>query len=87
MEEMTTDDAIKYQRRFAKYERELVRCGGDIQALSRFTNAQVVAFRKILKKYKVRVSYSNRFCTRVLSRVLTPIAEMDWLDILDRPLQ
>ncbi|KAF7547105.1 hypothetical protein G7Z17_g7947 [Cylindrodendrum hubeiense] len=52
LEEMTTDDAIKYQRRFAKYERELVRCGGDIQALSRFTNAQVVAFRKILKKYK-----------------------------------
>lgn len=63
---MTPDDAIKYQRRFAKYERELVRCGGDIQALSRFTNAQVVAFRKILKKYKVRVSYANRFSSRVL---------------------
>lgn len=70
MEEMTTDDAIKYQRRFAKYERELVRCGGDIQALSRFTNAQVVAFRKILKKYKKwtgSTSLTGRFNDNVLS--------------------
>ncbi|KAF7549945.1 hypothetical protein G7046_g8173 [Stylonectria norvegica] len=47
------DTSLKYQRRFAKYERELLRCGGDIQALSRFANAQVIAFRKIVKKYKV----------------------------------
>ncbi|KAH8699775.1 hypothetical protein BGZ61DRAFT_477744 [Ilyonectria robusta] len=70
LEEMTTDDAIKYQRRFAKYERELVRCGGDIQALSRFTNAQVVAFRKILKKYKKwtgSTSLTGRFNDNVLS--------------------
>ena len=50
---MTEDSAIKHQRRFAKYERELLRCGGDIQALERFVKAQTVAFRKITKKYKV----------------------------------
>ncbi|RMJ11783.1 hypothetical protein CDV36_008574 [Fusarium kuroshium] len=50
--EMTEDSAIKHQRRFAKYERELLRCGGDIQALERFVKAQTVAFRKITKKYK-----------------------------------
>ncbi|KAJ6436254.1 reverse transcriptase [Purpureocillium lavendulum] len=44
--------SLKRQRRFAKYERELMRCGDDIQALSRFANAQIVAFRKILKKYR-----------------------------------
>lgn len=47
--------SLKRQRRFAKYERELLRCGEELLALSRFANAQVVAFRKILKKYKVRV--------------------------------
>lgn len=46
--------SLKRQRRLAKYERELLRCGEDVQALSRFANAQVVAFRKILKKYRVR---------------------------------
>lgn len=46
--------SLKRQRRFAKYERELLRCGEDILALARFANAQVVAFRKILKKYRVR---------------------------------
>jgi hypothetical protein len=44
---------LKQQRRFAKYEREVLRCGEDINALSRFINAQVIAFRKITKKYKV----------------------------------
>ncbi|KAK2589452.1 hypothetical protein QQS21_012871 [Conoideocrella luteorostrata] len=44
--------SLKRQRRFAKFERELLRCGEENQALSRFANAQVVAFRKILKKYK-----------------------------------
>ncbi|KAJ6436553.1 hypothetical protein O9K51_10920 [Purpureocillium lavendulum] len=48
--------SLKRQRRFAKYERELMRCGDDIQALSRFANAQIVAFRKILKKYRVRIN-------------------------------
>ncbi|KAM3429021.1 hypothetical protein MY4824_008503 [Beauveria thailandica] len=44
--------AMKRQRRFAKYERELLNCGDDIYALERFCQAQVTAFRKILKKYK-----------------------------------
>lgn len=44
---------MKRQRRFAKYERELLNCGDDIYALERFCKAQVTAFRKILKKYKV----------------------------------
>ena len=43
----------KRQRKFAKPNRELARCGLEIQALERFVNAQVVAFSKILKKYKV----------------------------------
>ncbi|KAH7149527.1 SPX domain-containing protein [Dactylonectria estremocensis] len=69
-EDMMAEDAIKFQRRFAKYERELVRCGGDIQALSRFTNAQVVAFRKILKKYKKwtgSTTLTARFNDNILS--------------------
>lgn len=51
-DENVPNDALKYQRRYAKYERELLRCGGDIQALQRFVRVQCVAFRKILKKYK-----------------------------------
>lgn len=45
---------IKHQRRFIKYDRELMLCADDINALTRFANAQIVAFRKIIKKYKVR---------------------------------
>lgn len=52
-EEPTTSQLLKRQRRVAKYERELLRVGDDIQALSRFASAQIVAFRKIVKKYKV----------------------------------
>ncbi|KAI8267782.1 hypothetical protein K4K58_007165 [Colletotrichum sp. SAR11_239] len=44
--------SLKRHRRFAKYERDLLRCGEDILALARFINAQIVAFRKITKKYK-----------------------------------
>ncbi|ROW09994.1 hypothetical protein VPNG_06508 [Cytospora leucostoma] len=51
-----TDDAeeisIKQRRRFRKLEREVLSCGDDIQGLQRFVNAQVTAFRKILKKYR-----------------------------------
>ncbi|RDA84550.1 hypothetical protein CP532_3758 [Ophiocordyceps camponoti-leonardi (nom. inval.)] len=64
------DDASpRVQRRLAKYERELLRCGRDIIALSRFANAQVVAFRKILKKYRKwtgSVSLTWRFNQNVL---------------------
>ena len=49
----STGTLLKRQRRFAKYERELFRCGDDIDALNRFADAQIIAFRKIIKKYKV----------------------------------
>ena len=45
---------LERQRKLARLDRELDRGGLEIQALERFVNAQVVAFRKILKKYKVR---------------------------------
>lgn len=44
----------KIQRRLLRYQGDVLRCGDEIQALYRFTSAQVEAFRKILKKYKVR---------------------------------
>ncbi|OLN85532.1 Vacuolar transporter chaperone 4-like protein 2 [Colletotrichum chlorophyti] len=44
--------SLKRHRRFAKYERDLLRCGEDTLALARFINAQITAFRKITKKYK-----------------------------------
>jgi SPX domain protein involved in polyphosphate accumulation len=45
--------SLKRQRRFSKYERDLLRCEEEILALSRFIKAQAEAFRKITKKYKV----------------------------------
>lgn len=48
---------LKRQRRLVKYQQELLHCGDDIQALTRFTTAQTEAFRKILKKYKVCATY------------------------------
>ncbi|KAK5629128.1 hypothetical protein RRF57_004843 [Xylaria bambusicola] len=44
--------SAKRQRRFAKYYAQIEECGQDIKALGRFVDAQVTAFRKILKKYK-----------------------------------
>lgn len=44
--------ALKRQRRFVKYERATLQLQDEVKDLSRFVNAQVVAFRKILKKYK-----------------------------------
>jgi hypothetical protein len=61
---------LRRQRRFAKYERDLLRCGEDIYDLSRFANAQVVAFRKIVKKYKKwtgSTTLGERFSEMVLS--------------------
>ncbi|TLS29661.1 hypothetical protein PpBr36_01898 [Pyricularia pennisetigena] len=40
------------QRRLARYAQQVAQCGEEIHDLERFVNAQVVAFRKILKKYK-----------------------------------
>ncbi|KAI1850553.1 hypothetical protein JX265_004263 [Neoarthrinium moseri] len=42
----------KRQRRFLKYQQDVVECGDDIRDLQRFVRAQVEAFRKIMKKYK-----------------------------------
>ncbi|CAK7267857.1 hypothetical protein SEPCBS119000_002764 [Sporothrix epigloea] len=44
--------ALKRQQRFNKYERATLLLQDEIKDLNRFVNAQVVAFRKILKKYK-----------------------------------
>jgi hypothetical protein len=52
-DQLADDFTIKHQRRFTTYERELVRCGRDIQALKRFIKAQTIAFRKITKKFEV----------------------------------
>lgn len=86
--------SLKRQRRFAKYERELLRCGEEIHGLSRFANAQVVAFRKILKKYKVWVH--SIYLTGCFSCTLTTAtskltqyanAEMDGISNAVRSLQ
>src|ERR1700684_852399 len=40
---------------------DLFRCGEEIRSLQRFTDAQRMAFHKILKKYKVcRSQFSNQ---------------------------
>ncbi|KAJ8120405.1 hypothetical protein ONZ43_g2877 [Nemania bipapillata] len=61
--------STKRQRRFVKYQTQIEECGQDIKALSRFVNAQVTAFRKILKKYKKwtgSTSLTSRFKENVL---------------------
>lgn len=60
---------LRRQRRYVKYERDLLHCDGDIHALSRFCSAQVVAFRKILKKYK-KWTGSSTLHTRINQDVL-----------------
>jgi hypothetical protein len=61
---------VRRQRRFAKHENELLQCGDDILSLQRFVGAQVVAFRKILKKYRKwtgSLTLGSRFRDTVLS--------------------
>lgn len=62
--------SAKRQRRFVKYQTQVEECGQDINALSRFVNAQVTAFRKILKKYKV--------CNACAHIPVTTIAMISW---------
>lgn len=59
--------SLKRQRKFSKYERDLLRCEEEILALSRFIKAQAEAFRKITKKYKVRhlSSFLLLYCRRI----------------------
>ncbi|KAK4100030.1 SPX-domain-containing protein [Parathielavia hyrcaniae] len=62
--------SLKKRQRFAKHEQTLMQCGDDIKSLERFVNAQVVAFRKILKKYRKWTGSSTlgaRFKDTVLS--------------------
>lgn len=49
----------------------MLHCGDDVYALERFSKAQVTAFRKILKKYKVRTHAPTRVRLR---RPLAPHA-------------
>jgi hypothetical protein len=51
---LNDEDGItpRRQRKLIKYERALLEIGDDISALQRFVNAQIEAFRKILKKYR-----------------------------------
>ncbi|KAI1159008.1 hypothetical protein F5B18DRAFT_43863 [Nemania serpens] len=61
--------SAKRQRRLVKYHTQIEECGQDIRALGRFVDAQVTAFRKILKKYKKwtgSTSLSSRFKDNVL---------------------
>ncbi|KAL2198205.1 hypothetical protein P885DRAFT_34664 [Corynascus similis CBS 632.67] len=61
---------LKRRQRFAKYEHTLLQCGDDIKALRRFVNAQVIAFRKIIKKYRKwtgSVALGTRFREDILS--------------------
>ncbi|KKA28648.1 hypothetical protein TD95_001885 [Thielaviopsis punctulata] len=67
---LDAEASAKLQRRLSKYEHELLKCGDDIHSLDRFINAQVVAFRKILKKYQKWTGsskLSQRFRENILS--------------------
>ncbi|POS72669.1 SPX domain-containing protein [Diaporthe helianthi] len=64
----------KTQRRFIRLERDVLKCGNDIQDLRRFVSAQSIAFRKILKKYRKWTGSStlgNRFRDDVLTQPKT----------------
>ncbi|KAG8168487.1 hypothetical protein KVR01_001236 [Diaporthe batatas] len=61
----------KRQRRFIRLERDVLKCGNDIQDLRRFVSAQSIAFRKILKKYRKWTgsgTLGNRFRDDVLTQ-------------------
>jgi SPX domain protein involved in polyphosphate accumulation len=70
----------KRQRKFVKYQRQVIECGYDIRDLQRFVHAQNEAFRKILKKYKVR-NYPTRYAVLnhkdIHADLLCPTLEMD----------
>ncbi|KAI0179326.1 hypothetical protein GGR52DRAFT_570211 [Hypoxylon sp. FL1284] len=60
----------KRQRRLAKYALQVDECEDDIEALQRFVSAQIIAFRKILKKYRKwtgSTTLSTRFKENLLS--------------------
>jgi hypothetical protein len=61
--------SLKRRERFAKYDGQITRCGDDIKLLSRFVDAQRMAFYKILKKYK-KWTGSQTLSTRFNDEVL-----------------
>ncbi|CAI4212223.1 unnamed protein product [Parascedosporium putredinis] len=66
----TAPMSLKRQRRLIKYQQDILQCGDDAQALTRFVAAQTEAFRKILKKYKKwtgSAALGQRFREHVLS--------------------
>lgn len=57
-------------KKYAKLDLDIERCGDEIRSLQRFTDAQRMAFHKILKKYKKwtgSTSLGERFNEQVLS--------------------
>ncbi|KXJ90940.1 hypothetical protein Micbo1qcDRAFT_68218 [Microdochium bolleyi] len=67
---INTTPWIKRRRKFAKYSMQAADCGDDIRTLIRFVDAQTIAFRKILKKYRKwtgSTSLNSRFRQNVLS--------------------
>ncbi|ETS81661.1 hypothetical protein PFICI_06663 [Pestalotiopsis fici W106-1] len=59
----------KRQRKFVRFQQQVVECGDDIRDLQRFVRAQNEAFRKILKKYKKwtgSTTLTSRFHDNVL---------------------
>lgn len=61
--------SLKRQRRLIKYQQDILQCGDDAQALTRFVAAQTEAFRKILKKYKVWFAPRAAFFPQLLAVV------------------
>ncbi|TGJ76811.1 hypothetical protein E0Z10_g10830, partial [Xylaria hypoxylon] len=61
--------STKRHRRFVKYHTQIEECGRDVKALGRFVDAQLTAFRKILKKYRKwtgSTTLSSRFKDDIL---------------------
>jgi hypothetical protein len=77
--QLADDFVIKHQRRFTKYERELVRCGSDIQALERFIKTQTIASERSPKIFRcaIMASWCRFKITYVLIGSLS--IEMDWV--------
>ncbi|KAE9377993.1 hypothetical protein N431DRAFT_435156 [Stipitochalara longipes BDJ] len=66
----TRDGRTISPKKYAKLDIEIERCGEETRSLQRFTNAQRMAFHKILKKYKKwtgSTSLGERFNEQVLS--------------------
>jgi len=66
----STGPWIKRRRKFAKYSMQANECGNDIRTLIHFIDAQTIAFRKILKKYRKwtgSTTLNSRFRQNVLS--------------------